>query len=320
MFYNFQNRLILHGELKATTALRIGAGRSLESTSVGLPVVKDSLGKPFIPGSSFKGVLRSRIESLLRTLAPANLIERWACNPLNDQERCIRPNQQHLDKKKKWRDYTLADPVGIDDLQEEATKREEYAKKRAEEQHLSNYRKQDDFLAELVQEHTCLACQLFGSPWLASRVQVRDWLVDERYWFDQFLVRDGVAIDRDTETTGDQLLYTYEVIPAGTRFSGCLVVENADPWQLGLLFTGLREFAHGLALGGAASRGLGSIHLTWDAQSRYVDRTQLWAYLENAETAGESYQDKEVAWKTAMLTELRKRCNGKGVADAQAIN
>lgn len=304
MFYTFQNRLLLQGTLTATTALRISAGRNADATTVDLPLLKDSLGKPFIPGSSFKGVLRSRVESLLRTLAPANQLARWACNPLDDSERCVQPGK--LREGKAWSAYTLADPVGIDDLHAEAAAREERAKAQAEKQ--KQYRRKDDFLCELVEEHTCLACGLFGSPWLAAHVQVRDWQVDEQFWFDQFLVRDGVAIDRDTETVSDQKLYSYEVIPAGTRFTGTVLAENLDAWQLGLLLTGLREFAYGLALGGATSRGLGSVTLTWDEESsRYIDQQQLWAYLEDPKSAGTPYQSQTAMWQQAMLAELKRR-------------
>jgi len=270
MFYTFQNRLVLHGTLTTTTALRIGAGRNSDSTTVDLPLLKDSLGKPFIPGSSFKGVLRSRIESLLRTLLPGR--RTGACNPIEDTERCITPQELAAEKKR---------------------------------------RTADDQFTQWVLDNSCPACQLFGSPWLASRVQVRDWQVDEEFWFAQFQVRDGVAINRDTETASDQQLYSYEVIPAGTRFTGTLLVENADDWQLGLLLAGLREFEQGLALGGAASRGLGSVQLAWNENSRYIHKDHLLTYLEDAKTAGEPYQAKEARWKQEMLTELKQRRNGQ---------
>ena len=50
------------------TAIRIGAGRSTSPVSSDLPVVRDSANRPYIPGSSFKGVLRSYIESIMRSI------------------------------------------------------------------------------------------------------------------------------------------------------------------------------------------------------------------------------------------------------------
>lgn len=275
MFYQFQNRLILHGALTATTALRIGTGRTTDSTETDLPVIKDTLGKPYIPGSSFKGVLRSRCESLLRTLLGA----RGACNPLLDAERCIPP--ETIEQKKR---------------------------KLAQQERTDGNFPRDQALTDWVEQKTCLACLLFGSPWLAARVQIRDWLVDERFWFSQYMVRDGVSIDRDTETAGEGLLYSYEVIPAGTRFAGQLLVENAEPWQLGLLFAGLNEFDHGLPLGGATSRGLGGVQLDWDwdERSRYIAADHLWDYLEDAGTAGVSPEELQDEWKAALIDKLRE--------------
>lgn len=285
LFYQFESRLMLQGRLMTTTALRIGAGRSLEPIGTDLPVLRDALGRPFVPGSSFKGVLRSRIEALLRSLAPDGQSARWACNPLDDAERCITP-QAIAAKKKELRRQQDAD------------------------------RK----LTVWVTENTCLACQLFGSPWLASRVQVRDWLVNETFWLGQFQERDGVAIDRDTETASEKKLYSYEVVPAGTAFEGAIIVENAEAWQLGLLWAGLNEFNQGsLALGGATSRGLGSVTLEWDWErgSRYVTAEQLLDYLEDPESAGQSPESLVDDWKQAMLAELRRlrnATNGTGGA------
>ena len=72
MFDVFKNRLELTGTLTTVTALRISQGRSTEPIGSDLPVVKDALGQPLIPGSSFKGALRSRLESFLRGIDPSS--------------------------------------------------------------------------------------------------------------------------------------------------------------------------------------------------------------------------------------------------------
>lgn len=278
MFNQFDNRLVLRGQLMTKTSLRIGAGRSLEPIGTDLPVLRDALGRPFVPGSSFKGVLRSRIEALLRALAPTGECDLWACNPLDDAERCITP-QAIAARKRELR-------------------RQRYA---------------DEPLTLWVVENTCLACQLFGSPWLASRVQVRDWLVDETFWLGQFQERDGVAINRDTETASEKKLYAYEVVPAGTAFEGMILVENAEEWQLGLLMAGMHEFEQGsLALGGATSRGLGGIELQWDWNlgSRYVAAGDLLDYLENPDSAGVSPKELVDGWRQAMGNKLRELRSG----------
>jgi CRISPR/Cas system CSM-associated protein Csm3 (group 7 of RAMP superfamily) len=93
-------------------------------------------------------------------------------------------------------------------------------------------------------------------------VFVRDAQVDSSLWFGQYEVRNGVGIDRDTETASDGLLYDYEVVPAGTRFGFALGAENMADWQLGMLLLALAPWERGEAqVGGFRSRGLGYVRL-----------------------------------------------------------
>ena len=70
MFDVFRNRLEVSGILTTVTALRVGAGRSSDPLSSDLPVMKDAFRRPIIPGASFKGAMRSRLESFLRGVNP----------------------------------------------------------------------------------------------------------------------------------------------------------------------------------------------------------------------------------------------------------
>lgn len=65
-------RIVIKGKIKAVTGLRIGgATGGLNIGNVDLPVIRDSLsGRPYIPGSSLKGKMRSLGERL--TGAPQN--------------------------------------------------------------------------------------------------------------------------------------------------------------------------------------------------------------------------------------------------------
>jgi CRISPR/Cas system CSM-associated protein Csm3 (group 7 of RAMP superfamily) len=125
-------------------------------------------------------------------------------------------------------------------------------------------------------------CQVFGSPWLASKVQVRDAPVAP-LWFDQYQVRDGVAINRDTQTAEAGLKYDYEVVPAQTRFDFMLVAENLTAAQIGMLFVGLHPFEHGeIGLGGFRSRGLGTVQLQWQERKFFAvngDPERLFRFL-----------------------------------------
>ena len=69
-FKSIREKVIIRGMVVPLTALHIGWQRSFDPVESDAPVIKDPKGNPFIPGSSFKGVLRSFIEGFL---AGANL-------------------------------------------------------------------------------------------------------------------------------------------------------------------------------------------------------------------------------------------------------
>ena len=273
MFDQFHSRLTYLGTLTAQTALRLGAGKSMEVTGTDLPVVRDTLGKPYIPGSSFKGAVRARMEALVRAVAPAGEDSKhWACNPVG--------------KKEEW---CLASP--------ETTVNEKTVMLSDEE----------------IERRTCLVCRVFGSHWIAAKVSFRDLLVDESLWFGQFEVRNGVAIDRDTETASDGKLYDFEVVPVGARFRCRIVLENPFDWQIGLLLASLRPFEEGdAALGGARSRGLGLVKLQRESL-RIVEREHLLDYLVAGEKAGQALSPER---ETACLSALKIKLTDREAPDA----
>ena len=221
MFDTFKNRLEITGKLTTVTALRISAGRSTEPIGSDLPVMKDALGKPLIPGSSFKGALRSRLESFLRGIVGND--RKLVANPAIEAEWSITSKEMNK-------------------LKESCN--------------------DDETLTQEILNHTDLVSHLFGSPWIASKFQVRDLTVLPETWFGQYQETDGVAIDRDTETAADGKLYDFQVVPAGTQFEFKAVVENAAEWELGLLMIGLHQFeTEQIPLGGGRSRGLGVVKL-----------------------------------------------------------
>jgi len=67
-------KLLLEGELHCETGLHIGAGKgSLEIGGADNPVVKDAFGRPYIPGSSLRGKLRSLLEQATGLAMPCEL-------------------------------------------------------------------------------------------------------------------------------------------------------------------------------------------------------------------------------------------------------
>jgi CRISPR/Cas system CSM-associated protein Csm3 (group 7 of RAMP superfamily) len=131
-------------------------------------------------------------------------------------------------------------------------------------------------------------------------------------------VRDGVAIDRDTETAADGRKYDFEVVPRETAFDLQLRVDNATAGELGLLFLGLREFTNGDAwVGGNTSRGLGLVRIVWDEFEVVEGRTGLIAYLQRGRgqvLTEEAARQAFIAEKTRAFLET---LNGEGGRNAQ---
>jgi len=130
----------------------------------------------------------------------------------------------------------------------------------------------------------CITCQLFGSPFKASKIYFDDLrLVD---WSGATQVRDGVAIDRDSERAADRLKYDFEVVPPSATFDLRVGLEEPDINDLALTCLGLSEFVAGFCgIGGKRSRGLGRCELTnlkvyeLDLTQSVTRATRLRSYL-----------------------------------------
>ncbi len=283
MFDTFKNRLELTGTLTTITALKIGAGRSVEVTDPDVPVIKDANGHPLIPGSSFKGALRSRLESFLRGI---NLEFAKDPNVLSGSEMTkVKRLKIEVEKRKDDQGKLLTD------------------------------QEQDRQLTAELLAMTDKASMLFGSPWLASKLQIRDLTVQPDNWFGQYQERDGVAIDRDTDTAADQRKYDFQVVPAGTIFDFKAVAENLEDAELGLLMLGLTQFENEMIpLGGGRSRGLGVVRLEL-TEMMWVhpnNRDELLQYMQNLVTGTMQpyiFTQQDVAahkanWALALLDDL----------------
>lgn len=230
----FTSRVIIGARLEAMTALRVGAGGTdaAQPASSDLPVLIGPNDQPFIPGSSLRGVVRSHVERIVRTLEPrpedGNFAGRGACDPVAEAQWCITKDQMD-----EWRN----------------TARE----------HRRNGEDADLWMARQVWERSCRVCRVFGSAWLASRVRIADLHPDKTKPI-RIERRDGVAIHREKETV--QHKYDFETVPVGSTFVLCITAENLSPAEHGLLWMGLRELSDGaVLLGGFKGRGLGRVQL-----------------------------------------------------------
>jgi CRISPR-associated protein Csm3 len=223
MFFDrFTRQVEIHGALRCVTALRVGVGRgSNEVSATDLPVLKDAMDRPLIPGSSLKGVLRSLVESVLRAI-PEREVDavRWACDPFVAP--CVDPR---------------------DDPQEtERMKlKERVEHKRAKMKGL------------------CRACRTFGAQGLASHVIFRDARargpvhVERRdgVAIDRDLGRVSGARKYDFEVVAEGSRFDFGVaIDSADPWQEGAIVLGLD-----LLAEGFAR------VGGATSRGLGLVAL-----------------------------------------------------------
>jgi CRISPR-associated RAMP protein (TIGR02581 family) len=215
-------RVRFEGQLRMNSALHVGSGS--EASHADATVLRHADGRPFIPGSSLKGALRSHLERLSQSPALADVgVESCLLYPDHPQETTA-PN---------------CPTPGWVDAGKDATSAEE-----------------EQF------EALCHTCTLFGSPILAGKVRIPDLDVVERSFGGEGEVRDGVGIDRDRGQAVDGVKFDYEVVPSDTAFHFSIAVENPDVVELGLLAAGVRELQRGnLPLGGKTTRGLGACTL-----------------------------------------------------------
>lgn len=230
--YALRNRFVFSGQLVMRTALHIGGGKVTLSSSDS-PVVLTPDQKPYIPGSSFKGALRSTVEKIVPGLPG---LSTCALIDLSDDE-IKRRGSNH---------QTICPTVRQGDI----------ARRRRDEPERAA-----DIQKETIEE-LCDTCLLFGSPYAAARLNVNDLYMPQEEWSGVLQIRDGVAIDRDTEKARDRLKYDFEVVPASATFDLQIVLENATKKDLQLICVGLSEFVHGFGvIGGKRSRGLGVAEL-----------------------------------------------------------
>ena len=128
-------------------------------------------------------------------------------------------------------------------------------------------------------ENTCDICKLFGSPMQSSRIFFADGELTT--WARALQVRDGVCIDRDSETARPKAKYDFEVVPAGAEFRIAVELENPKESELALIGAVFCEWENVFRLGGFTSRGLGKARLSDKTveEVNYADPDQLKTYL-----------------------------------------
>jgi CRISPR-associated RAMP protein (TIGR02581 family) len=285
----FVHRLVYEGVLTAESGLHVGAGTSNDAGLPERPVARDAVGRPCIPGSALKGALRMALESQLRALFPAQ-------PPI--------PARSRPASQRRGADSPLPPEIRPREAQQSGVSAE-LGMTAAYVQYLRDDAGGDAELARLVALATDDAGRLFGTPWMAGRVAIADAPVDTASWTGRNELREGVAIDRDTETAHREAVPPLEVVSAGTRFVFKLQAENLAAEERGLLMLGLSEMEAGNVLvGGGRSRGLGRVRLARTRLTQ-IDGAGLLEYLESG-IALPVTPENEFAWRRAFIDGVRE--------------
>ncbi len=207
-------------------------------------------GRPVLPGASLRGVLRSQAERIARTLATAEASDKDdflrrcpACSPV------ARPPKKQENVPLECCDSLLDKLPGEE-------------KARLMEQGVDP-------------ENLCLACRLFGSARLGSRLIVEDAPLKEGTE-PVYKVQDFLAIDRFTgggrEGAKFDALALWRPV-----FTARLRLENPRDWELGWLALVLRDLAEGwLTVGFGRAKGFGRVTVPdWTATIGFLQTTDF---------------------------------------------
>jgi CRISPR-associated protein Csm3 len=248
-------KLILEGEIQCESGLHIGAGKgSLEIGGADNPVVKDSHGRPYVPGSTLRGRVRALLEQATGAAVPSELV---------------------FISKRKGQEVRIHQSDRPDDEICLIFGR-------------SPGRMEKVGGGELDGTHATPArLSVFDAPLIAESItpQMRETLDDELTE-----VKSENAIDRITSQANPR---TLERVPAGARFRIRMVLDVLCPEDAALptvLVQGLRLLEDD-TLGGGGSRGSGRVRfadlkLTWRSKDYYASGAAEREIASGADLAG----------------------------------
>ncbi|MGH9631457.1 MAG: type III-A CRISPR-associated RAMP protein Csm3 [Bryobacteraceae bacterium] len=248
-------KLILEGELQCETGLHIGASKgSLEIGGADNPVVKDALGRPYIPGSSLRGKLRALLEKASGLAVPSELVY---LSRRKGQEVRIHQSDRPDDE--------ICLLFGRNPGRMERVSGESMESSSASPSRLTVYD------APLDPESI--------SP------QMRENLDDELTE-----VKSENAVDRITSQANPR---TLERVPAGARFKLRLIMDilcSEDKELFSRVVEGLRLMEDD-SLGGGGSRGsgrirFGNLKLSWRSRDYYATGAEEMEVVSSADLAG----------------------------------
>jgi CRISPR-associated RAMP protein (TIGR02581 family) len=191
------------------------------------PVLTFRHGGPqvFIPGSSLKGIFRSHMEKVIRTLRPDDIV---VADPFQRQNQPDQSCSAWFDQRKRAHEDLDNATVYAD----------------------------SDPIARLFGSTYFIGRASIGDAYLFDSEQ-------ETYLTGRQLpteLRDGVGIDRLTGGQSHGALFNLAVVSSNTIFRTEVSLRNFECWQLGALLLVVQDIQDGLIrLGSGTSRGLGAV-------------------------------------------------------------
>ncbi len=198
----------------------------------------------YLPGSSLKGVFRSHIEKVIRTLKDGVVCNPFVkAEPSSENDQLVCPN---------YTDVSCGDRFEVRQKERLEVNKIQWRR----------HPKKEDLSNEMVYLDSCPACRLFGSNSFIGRVAISDAYLAEGSQ-QKTEQRDGVGIDRLTGGAASGAKFDLEVVSSGVDFETDIYMRNFEVWQLGILMLIVSDLEDGLIrIGSGRSRGLGNVKAT----------------------------------------------------------
>ena len=266
-FSVFNNKYIIKGKLKVLTALHIGSGVEENGHDAPFITIEKKYSKNengnlkgeyfYIPGSSFRGYLSTKLERLLakennyRFIADKGELNEGDVKLIFGYTNLLRKEKVDSDENKKIEKFveekrvirSVLNEFLEKDLIERVLKDEEEKKKEE--------KKKDEAALEEAKKYSSMS----------GKIHISDMKILSK--FDKSIKRDGIKIDRNTGATERGGKFDYDILPPGTEFEFIMELDNIEDYQLNLIKVALIDILEeGDLFGGKISRGIGKCRLT----------------------------------------------------------
>ena len=278
-FSVFNNKYIIKGKLKVLTALHIGSG--VEENGHDAPFItiekkysKNKEGNPkgeyfYIPGSSFRGYLSTKLERLLamennyRFIADKGELNEGDVKLIFGYTNLLRKEKVNIDENNKKEKFVEEKRVIRSVLNEFLEKGLIERVLKDEEEKNKEEKKKDEEALEKAKKYSSMS----------GKIHISDMKIISK--FDKSIKRDGIKIDRNTGATERGGKFDYDVLPPGTEFEFIMELDNIEDYQLDLIKVALIDILEeGDLFGGKISRGIGKCRLTLEEVKFIEDKNK----------------------------------------------